>query len=49
MIFGLTLVGIDDPQAHLSSVGGLHNVPSLSCHQSHVWIDYVYVIIMLLI
>jgi len=43
MIFGLTLFGIDDPQAHSSSVGGLQKVTSLSRHQSHVWIEYVYV------
>jgi hypothetical protein len=47
MIFGLTLFGIDDPQAHFSSVGGLQKVTSLSRHQSHVWIEYVYVIITL--
>jgi len=49
MIFCLTLFGMDDPQVHVSSVGGLQKVTSLSCHQSHVWIDYVYVIITLLI
>jgi len=49
MIFCLTLFGMDDPQAHVSSVGGLQKVTSLSHHQSHVWIDYVYVIITLLI
>ena len=42
IIFSLTRFGIDNPWAHLSSVGGLQKVLSLSCHQSCEWMDYVF-------
>ena len=41
ILFGSTRFGTDGPWPHLSSVGGLQPVMSLSHTQSCVWIDYV--------
>jgi hypothetical protein len=40
VIFNLTWFGIHDLWPLLSCVGGDQTVPSLSRHQSHVWIHY---------
>jgi hypothetical protein len=41
IIFGIMRFGIDDPRPHLSSVGGKHEMMSLPCNQSCMWIDHI--------